>query len=302
MKNVQLKTMQKLKEKTKEEQIATQSNKQLMDRIAQLESDLESQKLLNKDLKREKNQFEQQTLQNSAKVDQLQEVLKMFQPGQAQQPQHNMTPRQFDNDSLLYSNRSNNKESAVNNHFQGVAAMTEVDEMQMLANNEMQPDQMAGEQFRMVDTFREFTEGEDDEEVANQANIAAVELTTDFFTNEPHRSLSHNSIELIDDGEDAKIKNYQSSPVLFNNTATITEVNDIDQEMTPNSQSDIGLGEDSSAIDLLQQQAEAAEREADLTCRLQFVEVKKTEEQLSMDDGPSFVSPNGSFENVVKLD
>ena len=93
MKNVQLKTMQKLKEKTKEEQIATQSNKQLMDRIAQLESDLESQKLLNKDLKREKNQFEQQTLQNSAKVDQLQEVLKMFQPGQAQQPQHNMTPR-----------------------------------------------------------------------------------------------------------------------------------------------------------------------------------------------------------------
>ena len=60
------------------------------------------------------------------------------------------------------------------------------------------------------------------------------------------------------------------------------------------------MGEE-SAIELLQQQAEAAELEADLTCRLQFVEVKKTEEQLSMDDGPSFVSPNGSFEQATSL-
>ena len=32
------------------------------------------------------------------------------------------------------------------------------------------------------------------------------------------------------------------------------------------------------------------------------IQVKKEEEQLSMDDGPSFVSPNGSFEhsNIVR--
>lgn len=29
------------------------------------------------------------------------------------------------------------------------------------------------------------------------------------------------------------------------------------------------------------------------------MEVKKQEEQLSIEDGPSFVSPNGSFENIV---
>lgn len=71
MKNTQLKTMQKLKEKTRDENTANQNNVQLADRIAQLESDLDSQKLLNKDLKREKLTFEQQSLQNSAKVDQL---------------------------------------------------------------------------------------------------------------------------------------------------------------------------------------------------------------------------------------
>ena len=71
MKNTQLKTMQKLKEKTRDENTANQNNVQLADRIAQLESDLDSQKLLNKDLKREKLNFEQQSLQNSAKVDQL---------------------------------------------------------------------------------------------------------------------------------------------------------------------------------------------------------------------------------------
>ena len=56
-----------------------------------------------------------------------------------------------------------------------------------------------------------------------------------------------------------------------------------------------------SEIELLQMQAEAAEREADLTSRQQYVvvEVKKSEEQLSMDDGPSFVSPNGSFDNAA---
>ena len=147
-----------------------------MDRIARLESDLESQKLLNKDLKREKHQFEQQALQNSAKVDQLQEVLKMFQPGQAQ-AQQVVTPRQFggsDNDNLLYSSRSTNiemvKESAMNNHFQGVAAMVEVNEMEMLAFNQMQPDQMAEEQFRMITTFRESTDGCEEEVGAHQAN------------------------------------------------------------------------------------------------------------------------------------
>jgi len=46
--------MQKLKEKTHDEQIALQNNAQLADRISKLESDLDSQKLLNKDLKREK--------------------------------------------------------------------------------------------------------------------------------------------------------------------------------------------------------------------------------------------------------
>lgn len=83
--------------------------------------------------------------------------------------------------------------------------MPEVNEMEMLANNEMQPDQMAEEQFRMVNTFREFTDGEDDEEVANQANLAGeagVELTTDFFNNEPQGMHSNNSIELIDDDVD----------------------------------------------------------------------------------------------------
>lgn len=38
--------------------------------------------------------------------------------------------------------------------------MPEVNEMEMLANNEMQPDLMAEEQFHMANTFREFTEGE----------------------------------------------------------------------------------------------------------------------------------------------
>lgn len=61
--------MQKLKEKTHDEQIALQNNAQLADRISKLESDLDSQKLLNKDLKREKLTHEQQALQNSAKVD-----------------------------------------------------------------------------------------------------------------------------------------------------------------------------------------------------------------------------------------
>ena len=50
--------MQKLKEKTRDENTANQNNVQLADRIAQLESDLDSQKLLNKDLKREKLTFE----------------------------------------------------------------------------------------------------------------------------------------------------------------------------------------------------------------------------------------------------
>ena len=53
-----------------------------------------------------------------------------------------------------------------------------------------------------------------------------------------------------------------------------------------------------NTIERLQEEADAAEREAFMTCRLQFVEVKKSEEQLSMDDGPSFVSPNGSFERT----
>ena len=59
MKNQHLKTIQKLNEAKRKEQIAEETNSQLMDRIAKLESDLESQKLINKDLKREKQQFEQ---------------------------------------------------------------------------------------------------------------------------------------------------------------------------------------------------------------------------------------------------
>lgn len=65
------------------------------------------------------------------------------------------------------------------------------------------------------------------------------------------------------------------------------------------SSSDIILAAEQSTIDRLQQEADAAELEAEMTCRLQFVEVKKQEEQLSIEDGPSFVSPNGSFENIV---
>ena len=91
--------------------------------------------------------------------------------------------------------------------------MPEVNEMEMLANNEMKPDQMAEEQFRMVNTFREFTDGEDDEEASNQTKLAGdtgVELTTDFFTNEPQGMHNNNSIELIDDDRDYddKIVNY----------------------------------------------------------------------------------------------
>ena len=83
MKNSQLKTLQKLKESMKNEKEAKQTNDQLVDRIAKLESDLDHQKLLNKDLKREKLHFEQQSLTSAAKVEMLQDVLKMYNPSSA---------------------------------------------------------------------------------------------------------------------------------------------------------------------------------------------------------------------------
>ena len=75
MKDSQLKTLNKLNEAKRAEKQANDHNATLYDRISQLESDLESQKLLNKDLKREKQHFEQQNLTQQAKLEQLNEVL-----------------------------------------------------------------------------------------------------------------------------------------------------------------------------------------------------------------------------------
>ena len=84
MKNTQLQTCEQLNDAKRKEKSALEANEQLMDRISKLESDLDHQKILNKDYKREKQQAEQQSLQLSAKVEQLQEVLKMFQQNQNQ--------------------------------------------------------------------------------------------------------------------------------------------------------------------------------------------------------------------------
>mmetsp|Transcript_33626 Transcript_33626/g.41465 ORF Transcript_33626/g.41465 Transcript_33626/m.41465 type:complete len:94 (+) Transcript_33626:190-471(+) len=69
MKNQHLNTIQKLNDAKRKEEVANETNAQLLDRIARLESDLDHQKFLNKDLKREKQQHEQISLQQTAKAD-----------------------------------------------------------------------------------------------------------------------------------------------------------------------------------------------------------------------------------------
>ena len=54
MKNTQLQTCEQLNDAKRKEKSALEANEQLMDRISKLESDLDHQKILNKDYKREK--------------------------------------------------------------------------------------------------------------------------------------------------------------------------------------------------------------------------------------------------------
>jgi len=63
MKHQQLKTIEKLNEAKRCEKVALETNTQLLCCISRLESDLDHQKLVNKDLKREKQQHEQTSLQ-----------------------------------------------------------------------------------------------------------------------------------------------------------------------------------------------------------------------------------------------
>ena len=69
MKNEHLNTIQKLNEANQRETSAQETNAQLLERIAKLEGDIDHQKFLNKDLKREKVHFEQVSLQSTAKAD-----------------------------------------------------------------------------------------------------------------------------------------------------------------------------------------------------------------------------------------
>ena len=81
MKNEHIQTIHKLGEAKRLEAAANDTNVQLCDKIAKLEGDLEQQKFINKDLKREKLLLEQDSMRLATKLDQLHEILKMFQQG-----------------------------------------------------------------------------------------------------------------------------------------------------------------------------------------------------------------------------
>ena len=75
------------------------------------------------------------------------------------------------------------------NHFEGMIAVgqSEMNEMEMLRNNEMQVP-AEDDQIRMIETFREEARGEEgQEEGLEDGEIVegeTIELATDFFTNE----------------------------------------------------------------------------------------------------------------------
>ena len=63
MKNASLQQLEKLNDAKRREKMAEEQNKQLIDKLAELESDLDSQKTLNKELKKEKLVAEQKNIE-----------------------------------------------------------------------------------------------------------------------------------------------------------------------------------------------------------------------------------------------
>ena len=78
LKKEQLEIISECNEANRKEKLAQEQNAQLVDRISKLESDLVHQKLLNKEIKRDKLQFEFQNARHEQKVEQLQEDLKLY--------------------------------------------------------------------------------------------------------------------------------------------------------------------------------------------------------------------------------
>ena len=247
MKNEHHKAIEKLNESKRQERIALETNQQLIDKVNQLQSELESQKLLNKNLKGEKKEFEEQSLKQAAKIESLQEFLKMFQPG------NNNNMQMAQDQQLMGGTFTGRSQPLMNQMMMG-------DEMDFIRDNQMSVEPQV---LQFIETYREA--GSDDQ-----------------FQSQPNEVLEQEIAEFHDDirSDSGVIDEEQLMTSDHQSTEQVILELDERQPMKVDSHEQVKI----SIVD-----ANVAEMP---------VQVKKEEEQLSMDDGPSFVSPNGSFERV----